>query len=449
MAETNIDSISHDVAEQLYKQNQELAVRNKTLSLLRELYQISILTIDPKTLGGRISNLLLDTLELEFVSIYSYTPETGPALLGYSQSPKLKESWGSTIGGDPSDKQIDLQREAVKKLLSGETIIDSNLTNIWSGVNDEQLLRIKGFCHIRTTLIYPLMIDGAVRGLLNVSLNREYNDLSQFERESIINIINVIAVALDRSILYQQIKIANEKLKELDRQKTEFVSIASHQLRSPLTAIKGYSSMLLEGSFGPVGEKAREAIDRVFQSSQKLVLVIEDFLNISRIELGTMKYEWGNVDFEKMTSDIVGDVRHNLEQNGLQINFKAFPAPVGTYTITADSGKISQVVSNLIDNANKYTKQGGIDITLSKEGNAIRLTVKDTGVGIDPTTMPKLFAKFSRSNDAGKINIKGTGLGLYVAKQIVDAHHGKIWAESEGVGKGSTFIVELPVSQTK
>ena len=238
---------------------------------------------------------------------------------------------------------------------------------------------------------------------------------------------------------------ANERLKELDKQKTEFVSIASHQLRSPLTAIKGYSSMLLEGSFGPMPKKAKEAIDVIFQSSQKMISVIEDFLNITRIELGRMKYEMSDIDVGALARQVTEEQRPQVARNGLKLEFEDDGHDHNVY---ADMGKLNQVFNNLIDNATKYTEEGWIrvrveNMTKPEVGEVVRFVVKDSGVGIPPETLPKLFEKFVRAYDAGKVNLIGTGLGLYVAKQIVEGLDGKIWAESEGKGKGSTFIVEL------
>ncbi|MFA5023199.1 MAG: ATP-binding protein, partial [Candidatus Paceibacterota bacterium] len=230
-------------------------------------------------------------------------------------------------------------------------------------------------------------------------------------------------LAVDLSKANDKLKVANEKLKELDRQKTEFVSIASHQLRSPLTAIKGYTSMLLEGSFGPIEEKAREAIDRVYESSLKLVTVIEDFLNITRIELGKMKYEISVFDLGALAQTVVKDQEPNVKKRGLTIEFQD---GTGNHQISADSGKVTQVISNIIDNSIKYTPAGGVKIKVenlpagkSKVKENVRITVSDTGVGIPKETLGKLFDKFVRADDAGKTNISGTGLGLYVAKQIV------------------------------
>jgi len=238
---------------------------------------------------------------------------------------------------------------------------------------------------------------------------------------------------------------ANERLKELDKQKTEFVSIASHQLRSPLTAIKGYSSMLIEGSFGPIPKKAQGALEVVFQSSQKMISVIEDFLNITRIELGRMKYEMSDIDVGALAKQVVEEQRPQVTKNGLKLEFEDDGHDHNVY---ADMGKLNQVFNNIIDNAGKYTKEGWIrvrveNLTKPEGEEVVRFVVKDSGVGIPPETLPKLFEKFVRAYDAGKVNLIGTGLGLYVAKQIVEGLGGKIWAESEGKGKGSTFIVEF------
>lgn len=235
---------------------------------------------------------------------------------------------------------------------------------------------------------------------------------------------------------------ANEKLKELDKKKTEFVSIASHQLRSPLTAIKGYSSMLLEGSYGKLSKDVTGAVDAIFQSSQRLVTVIEDFLNITRIELGKMKYEMSEFDIKDLAKQLVADYKQVANKKGLEISFDA--KNKGKFMVYGDIGKISQVISNMIDNSIKYTPSGSVTISTVQNKGFIQVRVKDTGVGLKAEEINKLFKKFVRADDAGKVNISGTGLGMYVAKQIIEAHDGRIFAESEGKGKGSTFILELP-----
>jgi signal transduction histidine kinase len=285
-------------------------------------------------------------------------------------------------------------------------------------------------------LILRGIIFATILGFGLLLIKSVMKEVSQREK------IEKLAVDLERS--NTELEVANEKLKELDKQKTEFVSIASHQLRSPLTAIKGYSSMLLEGSFGKITGKSREAVQVVFESSQKLVGVIEDFLNITRIELGKMKYEMTTIDMGHMVESVVNELKPNVMRRGLTMTFTGAEGP---YNIFADAGKLNQVFLNVIDNAIKYTEKGSIAVAVARrqEGgkNLIRFTSTDTGVGMDQATIPKLFEKFVRATGAGAINITGTGLGLYVAKQIVEAHGGKIWAESAGKGKGSQFIVEM------
>lgn len=243
--------------------------------------------------------------------------------------------------------------------------------------------------------------------------------------------------------LAKDLQKANAKLKELDKQKTEFLSFASHQLRSPMTAIKGYASMILEGSFGPLEDKARGAVEIILQSTQKLVLVIEDFLNVSRIELGKMKYDKTKTDVKELVIGAVKQFEPTIKSRGLSISTEIDESD--SYVTTVDPGKISQVVSNLIDNAAKYTPKGEIKVQMSKIKDKIQIRVKDTGVGLDSDALNELFQKFNRAGDGSKLNVSGTGLGLYVTQQLVTAHNGKMWAESEGKGKGSTFVVELPI----
>lgn len=239
---------------------------------------------------------------------------------------------------------------------------------------------------------------------------------------------------------------ANTRLLELDKQKSEFVSFATHQLRAPLTAMKGYASLILEGDLGTLNKEVREAIGRIFDSSKTLANIVDDYLNISRIELGTMKYSFDVLNMKELVESVIGELKPNIERSGLEFAFATMPAnPEERFMVHADKDKFKQVIANLIDNSIKYTPKGSLSVTLSKNtaDRKITFAVKDTGVGIAPEVMPKLFAKFVRADNANKQNIYGTGLGLFVAKEIVTAHKGRIWAESDGDGKGSTFFLEM------
>ncbi len=238
---------------------------------------------------------------------------------------------------------------------------------------------------------------------------------------------------------------ANDRLTELDKQKSEFVSFATHQLRAPLTAMKGYASLILEGDLGDLSKQIKQAIGRIYDSSTTLTNIVDDYLNISRIELGTMKYAFETIDLKNLVENVIGELKPNIEKSKLTFSFNVDPQK--KYMVNIDKDKFKQIIANLIDNSMKYTPSGSVNVFLEKkagaDGQKIVFSVKDTGIGIAEGVMPKLFAKFSRAENGTRQNIHGTGLGLFVAKEIVMAHKGKIWAESAGEGKGSAFFVEL------
>lgn len=245
--------------------------------------------------------------------------------------------------------------------------------------------------------------------------------------------------------LAKNLELANDHLQELDQQKSEFVSLASHQLRGPLTAIKGYASMLLDNDFGEVKGDIRDAVDKIYKSTQDLVVVVGDYLDVSRIEQGRMQYDFSDFDLRDLIATIVTELRPNIERAKLSMDFDF--DTTGEFRVHADQGKIKQVIGNIIDNAIKYCPTGGIHIWLAhKPNNKALISISDTGVGIHPDVLPRLFEKFTRAPDASKTNIMGTGLGLYVARKMIEAHNGKIWAESEGQGKGSSFFIELDLA---
>jgi signal transduction histidine kinase len=244
--------------------------------------------------------------------------------------------------------------------------------------------------------------------------------------------------------LAKTLREANARLRELDRMKSEFVSFATHQIRAPITAIKGYTSLILEGSYGEISSDVKEAIHRIHKSSNSLAIVVEDYLDISRIEMGKMKYDFKVVDFGKLVLEVVKELTPSIKKDKLELLINIDKGK--EYEAKIDKEKMKQVITNIIDNAIKYTEKGSIEISVYKDKQKDKLVAKisDTGVGIKKATIPKLFKKFSRAKDANETNIHGTGLGLYIAKVMTEAHKGgKIRVESEGDKKGSQFYVEV------
>jgi hypothetical protein len=246
--------------------------------------------------------------------------------------------------------------------------------------------------------------------------------------------------------LAQDLEKANTRLTELDKQKSEFVSIASHQLRSPLTAIRGYASMLSEGSFGKLPEKAQESAERISESAKLMAMSIEDFLNVSRIESGNMKYNLSDFNLKDQVDHICDDLRPEAMKQGLILLFRSDLK--SRAIISADIGKVVQIIHNLVNNSIKYTKKGSISVFMRDDIKLKRIYIDiiDTGVGMSEATIDKLFNKFSRADNANAVNVSGTGLGLFVALKMAEAMGGNISAHSEGDGKGSRFTIEMPLS---
>ena len=288
---------------------------------------------------------------------------------------------------------------------------------------------IRNIQNVRIVVLFTLVFVVILGNLLIRGVRREIKQREKLEQ---------LKLELEKS--NSQLGVANDKLKDLDRLKTEFLSLASHQLRSPLTAIKGYASMLLEGDYGDINPEAKDAVSRIFQSSNNLQIIVEDLLNVSKIEQGGMKYEMANFDFASLVKSITKDLSINAKGKNLELKYITPENEV--FNVHGDQIKLRQVVLNFVDNAIKYTKVGHIETSIIKKDGKIIFSVKDTGMGLTPEIIDTLFQKFNRG-DGARMNTSGSGLGLYLAKEIVRAHDGKVWIESEGLGKGSTFFVEL------
>jgi hypothetical protein len=235
------------------------------------------------------------------------------------------------------------------------------------------------------------------------------------------------------------------RLRELDRMKSEFVSIASHQMRSPLTSIRGYAEAVLDGTFGTISEKIKEVNEHVRDSSYIMLKAVDDFLNISRIEQGKLDYSMATFDICSMLRDVVAEQEQIAKRRHLDLLLE-LPED-GVCNLYADATKVKQIFDNILDNAIKYTPDGKITVRFTRdtEAGVVRVAIADTGIGLTEDGKRNLFKKFNRAVNAKKLNTGGTGLGLYVAKQMISAHQGRIWAESGGEGRGSTFYVEFPL----
>ncbi len=235
-----------------------------------------------------------------------------------------------------------------------------------------------------------------------------------------------------------QLKEANKKLKKLDEAKSEFISIASHQLRTPLSAVKGYAAMLLEEVKDP---ERKDALNKIFLSNERLIKLVNDLLNLSRIERGKLQFNFKERQLADILDSVVAEFQMLAVKRGLKINYERVNLPL----LKIDEDKLRQVFINIIDNAIKYTLKGKITVKTYLDEDSVTIAVRDTGVGMKQEDINSIYEKFQRGKTGIDICPSGTGIGLYIAHKIVEAHNGRIWAESKGVNQGSTFYVKLPL----
>jgi len=230
--------------------------------------------------------------------------------------------------------------------------------------------------------------------------------------------------------------------KNLDRLKTEFISIAAHQLRTPLSAIKWVIKMVVDGDAGKLNKEQQDLLNRGYKSNERVIGLVNDLLNVSRIEEGRFGYTFSKSNFEDVLNIVVADLEKNIAKNHIKL---VLNKPKQLPKIYMDKDRMVLVMQNFLENAVKYTPEyGKIEITIEILDNVLEVKIKDNGVGIPKKDQVKLFSKFFRASNVMRLQTEGTGLGLFIAKNIIDKHNGKIWIESEE-GKGTTACFNLPL----
>lgn len=232
--------------------------------------------------------------------------------------------------------------------------------------------------------------------------------------------------------------------KEVDRMKTELISIVSHQLRTPLSAVKWSVKMLLDGDVGKISAEQTNILAKGYRSNERMIHLVNDLLNVSRIEEGRFQYKFVVASLEDLVDQTVNEFKYTLEEKNMNLKIskpaKALPL------VRMDPSKIHVVLQNILNNAINYTpSNGSVKISIQPKKTEIITSIKDNGMGIPPRQQASLFTKFFRADNAVRVQIEGSGLGLFIAQNIIEKHKGKIWAESKE-GKGSTFYFSLPLA---
>lgn len=435
--------------QQMYKQNFELMVRNKILSTLRSLYPLTVTSVNTKEMSQRIIDVLVGELkfkqafihildkekkELELLAVYN-SPELLEAEKLVS---KLHDSWNVSV---ESTNNILIQ--AIEKRQRQQTLLLPDI--LVPCLPKEEAEKIQEKIDVHSFLIYPLFADHHLLGTLTVGLGKESNELSRTERETLEETMNLVSIAIDRARLYENLEDANARLRELDKLKDEFVSLASHELRTPMAAIRGSVSTVLEGYAGEITSQTREFLAAAYNENDRLIRLVNNLLNTSRIEAGRLSFTVSRLELPIIINEVVKNLQMAAKEKNLYLIYEPFGF---LPQIQGDEDKLKEVIINLIGNGIKFTSQGGLTIRTVVEGNFVKTSVADTGTGIHKEDFDLLFKKFSQVKRDQKYtkSYGGTGLGLYLSQKIIEGLGGKIWLESE-VGKGTTFLFTLPIAK--
>jgi signal transduction histidine kinase len=235
-----------------------------------------------------------------------------------------------------------------------------------------------------------------------------------------------------------EIRRAHEKLKSLDKLKTDFMNMAAHELKTPLVPMVGYLQLIDKGK---LDEDDRESLEIAIRNTKRLQLLVNDILDIAKLESKVMKFTMEDLQLTKLIKDATASVKPFAKEKKLTLRMSL---PEKLPLVRGDAVRVTQVLTNLLNNAIKFTERGGVSIEATKSGDSVLVRVRDTGIGIKRKDIPKLFTKFYQADTSGRRRYGGTGLGLAICKQIVKAHGGEIWVKSR-FGHGSTFTFTLPI----
>lgn len=422
------------LTETLSDTNLKLSTRTKYLAALQDFTTSIIESLDFKntiqSIVNGVSNrfgylgALLILVSKDGEKIYpAAISQSAASSVALRILPKPLEEYFEFIGQTSS-----LTAEAIKR---GEIQFSGDFSEIFSSVPKDILSRIQKTTGIRLTIAIPIKSKGKILGALEVITAKTKTDISQEELDVLKTLANQIGIVLDNASLF-------EETKKLSSYKTELLSIVAHQLKNPLVVVKGYSSLVEDNTIQGV-DAMKEVFKKVKSAADKLITLLNNLLDLHHIEDGKMHYEFQKLELNKLLKDISDNFQLILSQRKLQFAFEPFAKDAN---VNGDIYKLSQVFQNLIDNAIKYTESGWIKVKIIDDKKSYLVEISDSGRGISQDLITKLFQKFSRGVEEKQI--LGTGLGLYISKEIVEAHRGKVWAESEGDGKGSKFIVKIP-----
>jgi len=420
--------------KELDERTNELTRSVGELKALGEVGQAVSSTLDLETVLSRIASHAVQLTVAAGGAIYEYDEATEEFQLKGSH--QIEKEFVEALRASP----IRLGGGPLGKAASSRAPVE--VTDIlddreYTAVRFRPLLGRLGF---RSLLAVPLLREEKIMGGLTI-----FRRTTGTFPPEVVNLLQTFAtqsvLAIQNARLFREIEDKSRQIEAANRHKSEFLANMSHELRTPLNAIIGFSEVLQERLFGELNDKQAEYTSDILTSGQHLLSLINEILDLSKVEAGRMELELAPFDLPLAIDNARTFVRERAVKHGITLDVDVDDR-LGEYV--GDERKIKQILLNLLSNAVKFTPEGGrISITANKTDNGAEISVSDTGIGIAPEDQPKIFEEFRQVGSDSTHKIEGTGLGLTLAKKFVELHGGKIWVESE-VGKGSTFTFTLP-----
>ena len=447
-----------DRTKSLKEANVALEARNKFLTTIQVVINMVSHTLDLKKMNQMIADSI--STELGYVAgMLTFADHKQEYLnVGAITNNADTQKAFRILSKEPRDYRTKLEENynlSAQTFLTGKINFSEQLSDFLSPpVDKAEVDRIQKSLGIQTIVGVPVFSEARIIGVIQFYLPVKREKISSLDIEIMTALTNQVGIVSRNLKLYNtlqdanaELQDANTRLRELDKAKSEFLSIASHQLRTPISAIKGYLSMMIDGDFGPLPDKITDVIKNLFESSARLARLINIFLNVSRIESGRLKLDKKPIQINEMIDSVIVELINQAKQKGVTLEYKKKKKEPPL--IMADADKLREVVLNLVDNAIKYTPEGSIVVTVDADDKELNFKVTDTGIGIKKDEVKTLFRKFVRGSGVAQIHTGGSGLGLFIAQKIIKEHNGHVWAESEGPGKGSVFQFTLPVYDDK
>lgn len=299
------------------------------------------------------------------------------------------------------------------------------------------------FSPIAAVAAVPLMVKGEWLGILNVGRGEGPLEHDEEDRTLLMFLGNWLSHHMTNAALYAEIKTQNRKLSEISQLKTQLMANITHELRTPLNGILGLTDLLLDGSDGPVNPDQRKHLDMIKDAGDTLLGIINNILSLVKVEASKGEIEIKKLDLSRMTAE-VGDLfksAFEAQRNRFHVHLNE------AFAVYGNEDQVRTVLMNLVGNAAKFTRNGQVEILASRNGEMVRVCVKDTGIGLSEDDQNRIFDEFQQADGTLTRSYGGTGLGLTIAKKIIEQHGGRMWVDSV-LGKGSEFYFTLPLRPT-